>query len=64
MQRIASTSKMRDELKLAGFEPADLSPGASRIYLERFVSGWAMVEQFLLDEHVVDAWRRKASVKH
>lgn len=64
LQRIASTSKMRDGLKLAGFEPADLSPGASRIYLERFVSGWAMVEQFLLDEHVVDAWRRKASVKH
>ena len=63
LQRIASTSKMRKGLKMAGFESAGLSPSASRAYMARFVSGWELVEQFLMGAYVNDAWQRKDSTR-
>lgn len=50
LHRAASSMRIQQGLKAAGFQPADLSPSASRAYIERFVSGWELVEQFLMGE--------------
>lgn len=51
LHHIASTASIRKGLMAADFQPADLSPSASRAYIERFVSGWELVEQFLQGQH-------------
>lgn len=63
LHRAASSMRIQQGLKAAGFQPADLSPSASWAYIERFVSGWELVEQFLMGEHVNDSWQRKESAK-